>query len=409
MTLLLALVACDPAPPATPAVTPAPVAAPAPPPAATALVAEATTQTRTSPNLAPKSQDGLATLAYLGQVCDTYAADPEDPWGIAHALLARGQDLVLPNDEPALDYLYATYAQIGEVQGRELPYFPATSPTGVSIEPHTDLVLKAVIESGASPDRVVLVDGREFTLAEHWEHSLRTTFVNGKGESSFKDPNDMPWGVQALATWAPKGLQWTAYEGTPMSMDDLVKLQVHVLTGESTFMMESMLAGVPFQKKRQGIFAHTCGGAHALQGSTLAMAMGHAGPQDAEKLALQGPLMTYRYQVEMAIYEQGRKQVPEMSLVLWAQQLKFVGHYLESMHKLSATGAYEPNAQDQQVMLQAVNDLITTTVELKKTGALDNLPQVKEKDLQLYKDLVGDSCHAVRGLELAYGDGSVQF
>ena len=54
----------------------------------------------------------------------------------------------------------------------------------------------------------------------------------------------------------------------------------------------------------------------------------------------------------------------------------------------------------------AVNLTIETTRTLKALGAFDNLPEIKSKNPQLYKDIVGDSSHAVRGLNLALGRGA---
>ena len=373
-------------------------------------VPKAMTHSATSPSSVPASPDAERALGELQKVCQTHGGDPENPWAIAHGLLAFGSEMTLSNGEPAVDYLYTRYAEVSEIQGQRLIAFPKERG-GVEIEPHTDLVLKAITESGLAPDREVLVGGETFTLADHWEHSLRTSFLNKtSGESSYTTPNDMPWGVQALAAWGtPQKTQWKAFEGTEMDLDDLVKFQAHVLTQESTFMYQAMLAGADFEKNRQGVFNYTCGGAHMVQGSILPVAAGYGNTQDREKMAAQGALLAYRYPVEMGIYEQARKQAPSQAMVLYVQQLKFVGHWLESVHKLVATGIYSPSALDQQIMAQAVGDLITTTAALKQLGALDNAAKIRESNNQLYLDIVGDSCHAVRGLELALGKSEVHW
>ena len=43
----------------------------------------------------------------------------------------------------------------------------------------------------------------------------------------------------------------------------------------------------------------------------------------------------------------------------------------------------------------------------QKQGAFDKLPEIRAKDEQIYLDIIGDSGHAVRGLELALGRGKV--
>ena len=72
-----------------------------------------------------------------------------------------------------------------------------------------------------------------------------------------------------------------------------------------------------------------------------------------------------------------------------------------------ALGLYTPDAAEQQKLNDAVNLTLETTRTLKALGAFDNLPEIKTKNPQLYKDIIGDSSHAVRGLNLALGRGAV--
>lgn len=356
-----------------------------------------------TPLPATSSPDLEQALAVLGGVVDQHAADPANPWAVAHGVIARGESFTV-SGEPAIPFLYKTYAEVTTVGEQRLVSFPRTTAAGVEVEPHTDLVLKAITEVGADPHTVVHVHDEEFELADTWRHSLATTYLDKEsGDSSYDSPNDMPWGVQALAIWAPKGLRWTSFTGTEMTMDDMAKLMVHVLTSESDFMFRSMMAGQPFEKKRQGILAYTCGGAHMLQGSIAVVARGFGGDDEREKMRIQGQLMFYRFPVEIGIYEGAIKEHPEHKLILMSQQLKFTGHWLESVHKLLAAGLYEPNAVEQQTLNDAINVLISTTKELKAMGAFDNLAEIDTQNHQLYLDLVGDSAHAVRGAELATG------
>lgn len=400
--LLLAL-ACsggeEPAPPATPPAEPAV----APAPAADPLAIHPTQQVLRSPHLVPASPDLEKALEVLGAVVDRYGADPEDPWAIAHALLARGEQLTLPGGEEAVPYLFARYARVVTVQGRALPAFPREA-NGVSIEPHTDLILKNLTEIGVNPERVVKVEGQDFEVGDAWRHSLLTTWLRtSDGGASFDSPNDMPWGVQALAAWAPPGLRWTADNGVQNDLNYLTRLMVHVLHSESEFMIQAMQAGQGFEKRGQGIFQYTCGGAHLLQGSAFVVARGFGGPEERAKLELQGKLLFYRLPREVALYQQVIAAQPQSRLVLTAQQLKFLGHWLESVHKLLAMGLYSPDAAEQQQLVEAVDLLIGTVRSLKALGAFDNLEKIRTENRQLYLDLVGDSAHAVRGLMLATG------
>lgn len=369
----------------------------------------AATREKTTPFPSPATPDVEKALAVLGAVVDTYAADPDNPWAVAHGLLARGSGFTLTNGRAAVPYLFERYAFEQELAGRSLVGFPRELD-GVRVEPHTDLVLKNLSESDLGPDFVVNVGGHEHTLGDLWQHSLLTTFLKkSDGSSSYDSPNDMPWGLSGLAAWGPPDLAWTSWDGTAMDMDDMARLLVHVLTSESGFMLEAMVNGQDFQKRGQGIFKYTCGGAHLLQGAAHVVARGYGGPQELDKIKAQGRLLYYRLPRELAIYQEAMKTHPNRRLVLMVQQLKFVGHWLESAHKLAIAELYAPDSAEQLLLAQAVGVAVDTTRELKALGAFDNLEQLRVKNEQLYLDVVGDSSHAIRGLELALGRGAYRY
>jgi len=345
-------------------------------------------------------------LVELGAVVDDFAVDAEDPWALAHALLARGADLALPTGESAVDHLFSEYGLESISGGTSLVDFPRTATRNgklVKVEPHTDLLLKVLVEIGVRLDRRVLVQGKEHQLGQLWQNSILDTWLDKKtGDSSYDSPNDMPWGLQGIATYAPEGLSWVS-EGRPMNLDEMANLMVHVLTEESKELLVAMQTQGSFEKRGQGIFKYTCGGAHLLQGSALVVARGFGDEAARKKIELQGPLAIFRLPRELEIYALLRERSPEHELVIMAQQLKFTGHWLESVHKMAAMGLFLPDAAQQEVMAQATEALLASVVALKAKGALDNLASIREKNPQLFLDLVGDSAHAIHGLELALG------
>jgi hypothetical protein len=290
--------------------------------------------------------------------------------------------------------------------------FPRTASrdgTTVKVEPHTDLLLKVLTEVGVRLDRPITVGGVEHRVGDLWQQSVLKTWLDSQtGESSFDSPNDMPWGMQGIAAHAPEGLSWTA-EGRDMSLDDLANLLVHVLTEESGELLTAMQTGGSFQKRGQGIFKYTCGGAHLLQGAAFVVARGFGEEATRKKVEIQGPLAIFRLSRELEIYAELLARSPQHELVLMAQQLKFTGHWLESVHKMAAMGLFAPDPAQQEVMAQATQALIASVVALKAKGALDNLSSIREKNPQLYLDLVGDSAHAIHGLELALARVEVVF
>lgn len=410
------MLACEPEPPPEPPLEP-PLVVEAPVEAWTAATIQGLqpvpgSHRATLATPLPASPPIEGTLATLGSVVDRHGADPANPWAVAHALLARGPELVLSNGQPAVDFVFSTYGQVLDTPGGPRIQFPAEQVVAgagtVRIEPHTDLMLKALVGAGVDPARTVKVQDRELPVADLWRGSLLRSFlVPARNHSRYGSPDDIAWSLQGLASWAPPGLRWVALDETPMGLDDLTDYTAAVLYSETRFLAEAQAQGRPFQKQGQGIFRYTCGGAHLLQGVSYAVLRGF-GSADARRVVdEQVGLWFYRFPVESTIIRKALDQFPEHQDKLTVQRLKFSGHFLESMSTLAIMGAYVPDAHQQAVLAEAAQEVVMATAVLQQRGLLTDLPAVRARDEQLYLDIVGDSAHAVRGLELALGRASV--
>ncbi|MDP2307508.1 MAG: hypothetical protein Q8P18_15885 [Pseudomonadota bacterium] len=354
-----------------------------------------------------------AALLTLGGVVETWAGDPENPWAIAHGILARGTQFRLVDEREGVPHLFTAYAEPRPLatlagQPRTLVGFPKALGT-VRVEPHTDLLLKNMGEIGVPPDATFPSRAGTVSAADLYRYTLLKTYlVPEKNHSSFDGPNDMPWGLQALAQWAPPGeLKWTATDGTSMDLDFLASFTVRVLTQESGFLFEAMQRRRSFERKGQPLFSYTCGGAHLLQGASYAVARGYGTPQDRKAIEAQVPLMFYRLPIELAIYDEAMKGNPKHKVRLLVQRMKFLGHFLETMGKMEAMGLYVPDDAQTQLLEGAAQNLVLVVEALQKAGTFDNMAALRTKDEQLFLDVIGDACHAVRGLELALGRGTV--
>ena len=421
MTLLLLALACDGEQAATPATPPAtPPAASATPAAPTPVVwnvdtidqlvpvapARATTVGRALP--ADPAYD--RALQALGGVVETYAGDPDNPWAIAHGVLARGTDFRLVDGRPAVPHLFSTYAEPRTVGTRTLLGFPRSLGT-VRVEPHTDLLLKNLGEVGVAPDAVYPTRHGDVPVADLYRNTLLKTYlVPAKNHSSFDDPNDVPWGLQALVQWAPSDeLQWVATDGTAMDLDDLTTFAVAVLTKESAFLIDAMQRGQPFERSGQALFSYTCGGSHLLQGASYAVARGYGTPRDRKAVEVQVPLLFYRLPIELGIYDVAMKRNPKHRVRLLVQRMKFLGHFLETTSKMQAMGLFVPDDAQMKLVEGAAQNLVLVVDALEKEGVFDGLATLREKDEQLYLDVVGDASHAVRGLDLALGRATMRW
>lgn len=418
MTLLALLLACS-GEPTAPAVTPVPEQASLPasePPTKTTvwtseniqdLVPVLPAHNNAVPKPIPAMPDYDAALATLGAVVDTWDADADNPWAVAHGVLARGKDFRLSDGREAIAHLFANYAEPRQAGARTLMGFPRELGE-IRVEPHTDLLLKNLSEAGVDPSVSFTTRTGTVPVADLYRWTLLKTYlVPASNHSSFADPGDISWTLHGLAAWAPGELQWVATDGTVMDLDDLTSFDAAVLLQESAFMLQDMQRGVPFQRAGQPLFAYPCGGSHLVQGVAYAVARGYGTPRDRNVVEGQVPLLFYRLPVELGIYDQALREHRDYRLKLAVQRLKFLGHWLETISKMQAMGLFLPDATQLTTIEGAAQNLVVNVNDLHKQGAFDRLPEIRAKDEQLYLDIIGDSAHAVHGLELALGRGKV--
>lgn len=375
----------------------------------------------------------------LHTVVRRYARDPENPWAIAHAMLVLGDDFELTNGEPAVDYLFARYAERFTACGEELVRFPSARGK-IRIEPHTDLILKALTEAGVSPDRAVTVQGEPSTVGALYRGSLHRAWVasstktgttldqvpfghdaDGPGTTT-EHWNDAPWSLQALAAWSPDDLTWTADGGHEMTLDRFTSATVQRIDAETQALQVQHKTGQHFDKgqaaRAGGLVSMTCGGAHMLQGVAYALGRGFGTDRDRVLFERQIELLFWRYPHELATYAKMMEREPKYRALLMMQRLKFLGHFLETVHKAAALGLFQPSAEQREMLADAAAQLIATVAVLEQTGMFKNLdklivPGAKEiypgltTNEQLYLDYVGDSAHALRGLRFAMGQGEL--
>lgn len=402
------LLACtgEPAPVAEVPVTIAPVAAPDV--VLPDVVLAKPSQRHATPVVMALSPRDEAARLRLETLIRGEALDATNPWAVKHAMLALGVDIALPDGRPAVDALFADHAVEFPIAGHTYVDFPEKgSGEDVRIEPHTDLMLKAFVDGGVDPARIVTVQGHEHPLSDLYWASLARTWVDGDRlwTTSY---NDTPWALQGLTGWAPGKISWTAQGGHAMTLDKLTHAVVADLDHQTQFLAEAKANGTRVEKKKQGIFAYTCGGAHLLQGAAYAVARGYGESTDRGSIEAQVPLLFFRYDIEMRTVDDALAAYPEYALPLLGQRLKWLGHFLETAEELAALGFYVPDADQQRILAAAVVALTETVERLDKVGAIDRIRDLKPGEThQLYLDLIGDACHAVHGLDLATGARSV--
>jgi len=371
------------------------------------------TQVVRSPAANPETESIASARETLETVVRTYALDKDNPWAVKHALIALGPDAMLPDGRSAVDALFQDYAVEVHHKGDTRIAFPKTKDVpgqeAIRIEPHTDLLLKGLAEVGVKPDHPVVVEGHAHVVGDLYRESLYRTWVSKDGlwTTSW---NDVPWTLYGLAAWAPEDLAWTADGGRPMTLDGMTTATVTQLHTETQFLRDAIAKNERVEKRKQGIFAYTCGGAHLIQGAAFAVARGFGTPEDRKHIEEEVAPLFYRYDIELKQVDDMLVSHPEYKAILLGQRMKFLGHFLETTHELAAMGFYVPDDEQRRILSQAAEELASSVQQLQATGTFDQLPKMKNtKQHQQYLDVIGDAAHALHGLKLAVGADAVVY
>ena len=212
------------------------------------------------------------------------------------------------------------------------------------------------------------------------------------------------WRLSALAADPRDHRTFVAKEGQ-VRFEAVAEAALRQLQKEQAFLMKFARARRPdlVQKKKQGIFRHTCGGLHFVQGAVRAAGQY---PNLRGRVQAQLELTRFRWSAERRIYRRLADLQPKYRPVLLVQELKFYGHLLETM-ALAVNWKIIPATDDLKAEMRMVaGDLLDTIQALEPIyGRLDGVRNVTP---QTYYDLIGDACHAIRGLRealVAFYDG----
>ncbi len=387
-----------------------PVRSPPPPPSSLLLGA---------PSLS--AADESRARAALEAVAREGASDPDSPWALAHGILAFGLDWKTRNGDNALHHIVKTWLRkvpagddlepVGGKTSSALLGFPRTSGT-IRVEPHRDLILKNAIERGASGTGPFAgVTGAPSLSRILADARTRFAFLPGKtGKLAFPKPDDVAWSAQAFCQQAARtepgpareaALGWTLTDGQKTTLEEVSRALLEMLEEETAFLAVARSQGRPqVEKRKQGVFSHTCGGAHLYQGALACAVAGFPSGEAMARMEEQTRLYLWRAEVELPQVEEGIRRAPQFAPLLINQQVKFLGHLLESVGKAQQGGVFHPTPEEKAKITGARRLLLAQALRLEDAGIYRRLNEIHRHQEQLALDLVGDACHALRGLEL---------
>lgn len=334
------------------------------------------------------------TLAKLEEWVRPGLTDPKNPWALAHGLTAFGNTLITQDKRKAVDVIVEDFAKLEQMSSRSVFGFAPKTEEGLPLEPHPDLMVKSLVESGlplkirfsANQSR-----GGQVTLKRLVEDAA-WAFTPPKTD---QDWHQFAWSyalfVQAF------GLKPIETQAGPQDLAALTDRALARLEKEQAFLLKSMQQNRPdlVQKRKQGIYGHSCGGLHFL--NAVVLGAKHRGrAEDLARAKKQLDILVFRWEAERRIYRRMKKQYPKHRLLLLVQELKFYGHALESLALAHERGLLDANETVKQTARRIAADLIDTVWKLQ--NAYIRQEGIRQTSPQVYYDLIGDGAHAIRGL-----------
>lgn len=339
----------------------------------------------------------LRALAQLEDALRAAAGDPQNPWALAHGLLAFGKDYQTRDGRSAAE-VAASFAErrVGD-DGRTVRYGFAVERNGKPVEPHPYLIVKTLLEVGIDPAlRFEAADGATLEVARLID-DMRASVREPETDAQW---HDAAWWLTALELApGPKA----AVELPRLRAAALARLEADdaVLAAEAT---EPFAPSAPMgaaKRNKTHIYGHPCGGLHFVQ-AVLRGAAASTAKDAPARARRQLQLLVRRHDAERTLYAQTLRARPDARLLVAGQQLKFYGHLLETLALADELGL----SRDDAVLRDALDaarrktagDLLATLAELERERAYARLDELAVERPQLQLDLIGDGCHAIHGL-----------
>jgi len=336
-------------------------------------------------------------LARAGQAADDgaaiirrHASLPEDPWAVCHGVRGMGREFTIKGGRRAVSYLLEDKLATVSANGKRVLAFP------IEVEVHPNMFLKTMLEAGVPLDFAFTHEGRRRTLREVVDgahHLLRPKLV-------VSSPNALPWSIIALTrTTSPLQRRWTNAWGEPVDLDLVVESALQLLEQASLPLAEAMRDGRA-ETAQAPVHSFTCGGTHMIYGLLYAVSAGYTGNDRAERMQRQVDLLIWRLSADLDFIERfyrARTGNPGASWYELDAKLKLLGHAQESLAFASLHDVVKLSPS-QRTQHQAA---VVTLRRILRDLEARELEEVKGLDNRLYQQIVGDTCHAHRGLTLA--------
>ena len=337
------------------------------------------------PALTSRVNAARDTEAGVRRFIERYAVAPNDPWALVHAIRGIGKGCSL-NGESAAGYVLRTCVRAQEVNKRRYLYIPT------NIEVHSNMFLKTFLEAGVPASEMFSCDGRVFQLKDLGD-GAKALF---RFDPSTFDRNDLSWSLIAFAELHAH--EWENAYGERIQLKEVAAFGVQVLQEATQGLKPYATAGLPLPKKLP-IHSFTCGGTHLCYSVLVAARHGLLRAAGGDIVQDQLRMLIYRLQADADLIDRYYREIssaPGVHLFRAGAKLKVLGHALECLGYAQAHGLLQPSPLERKQIEQAaqeVRGLLAYILTL-------DLAAIQRRHAQLTQQVIGDTCHAFRGLSL---------
>lgn len=342
-------------------------------------------------------------LEVMQEQCLLHAADPTNPWALAHGITANGASFLAADGRRAADVIVQDFVQRVDVPDAGAPSggawgFLKYAADGTPIEPHTNLLTRTLVFAGLPQGTTWKTKAGPVTLAQ-LQASARAGFRHvPQSEEYWKD---VGWTLDLLGrALKPGKATFTPSDGQVVDFDQVMDdaLAYHLkATAELQAGMEQGLPMVP--KNKKGIYAHSCGGLHLTQAIFAWARHPQVKKRWGARLDTMISVLFYRLESERAQYDAALQAAPQYQLQVLTQMVKFYGHFLETTARLRKETGWKPTEGQAQAVRKAKALLDAAVRQLEAVDAFRTMDRIKIDHRQVWLDLIGDGCHAANGLK----------
>jgi hypothetical protein len=321
------------------------------------------------------------TIALLRELIEQRALASTDPWVEAHVILALGSD-VKSGNKYVVDEMVDTSLRTEAVDMKKYPYFPD------DIQRHPFHFLQIMQLTAVPYDRAFATPVGRFTRRE----------IVAGSEAVFepaKITDELSWAVSVLTHEFPQDKDhFKTARGLDISVKKIVEKHLTATEAAYSEVFASMGGGRPYAR---GIVQRTaCNGTHMVYGLIEALRNGYTVDSLHDRTWRLTRALMFRMRAEPQLIDASlRGDDPMVRLNADAAKFTFLGHSMEDLGFAVQNGVFQLDPSQREIVTQAREQLAGIVSRLTSEHDLDGLAaQVPEA----YKIILGDACHAYRGL-----------